>query len=377
MRIQKRLLLTLSIVFALQATSVGVFAQEKEKSKARQERERSIVVEQERIHVNGQTFERPLPPHLPGGIGHGEDTFIFLSTEMSFGGKVVKGAPYSAEAVTEFTQTLADGNRIVRKNSATVYRDSEGRTRRDQTLGSIGPFAVAGDPSQTFFINDPVAKVNYILDPRTRTARKLPLPPGEHRLPFRIGTGSNDSPAKRDVKVRVMPPPPNGAPGVHALPPPPPPGADVVGGMRVTVDDDLNSDADDHAADIAVVEGGAATFEKIPFRKPQKESLGKRTIEGVEAEGTRITHTIAAGEIGNEQPINIVAESWYSPELQTVVLSKNSDPRVGENVYRLTNINRSEPARTLFEVPSDYTVREIPMGRAVIVDRKKTDKNDK
>ncbi len=108
---------------------------------------------------------------------------------------------------------------------------------------------------------------------------------------------------------------------------------------------------------------GALTFDG-PFRtemdakNTRKESLGKQTIEGVEAEGTRSTTTLAAGVIGNEQPIDIVSESWYSAELQTVVMTRHSDPRMGETTYRLTNINRSEPAHSLFEVPSDYTIQE-------------------
>ena len=93
-----------------------------------------------------------------------------------------------------------------------------------------------------------------------------------------------------------------------------------------------------------------------PSRK--SESLGKQVMEGVEVEGTRETMTIAAGEIGNELPIQIVFERWYSPELQLVVMSKHTDPRVGENTYHLTGINRSEPSRTLFELPSDYTIKE-------------------
>ena len=88
-----------------------------------------------------------------------------------------------------------------------------------------------------------------------------------------------------------------------------------------------------------------------------KESLGRQTIEGVEAEGTRVTVTIPAGEIGNERPIQIVTERWYAPDLHAVVLTRHSDPRYGETTYRLTNINRSEPARGLFEVPSDFTIK--------------------
>ena len=92
----------------------------------------------------------------------------------------------------------------------------------------------------------------------------------------------------------------------------------------------------------------------------RNESLGKQAIEGVEAEGTRNTLEIPAGEIGNERPIEIVFERWYSPELQVVVMTKHSDPRFGETTYRLTNINRSEPAGELFQVPADYTVQSPP-----------------
>jgi len=120
---------------------------------------------------------------------------------------------------------------------------------------------------------------------------------------------------------------------------------------------------------------------KKDAKNTQKESLGNQTIEGVQAEGTRFTTTIPAGEIGNEQPIEIVSESWFSPELQTVVMTRHSDPRTGETTYRLTNINRSEPARSLFEVPSDYTIQETiaPAMRYKIeseVRRPGTDKKD-
>ena len=106
----------------------------------------------------------------------GGDGYVFVASEMSFDRKLVKGAPYSAVAVTESIQTLSDGNRLVRKSSASIYRDSEGRTRREQVLAKIGPYASAGDTPQTIFINDPVAQVNYILEPASRTARKIGMP---------------------------------------------------------------------------------------------------------------------------------------------------------------------------------------------------------
>lgn len=308
--------------------------------------ERNVVIERDGVVIEGHE-----PPEgmigVPGPRGTirsrahpGDNTFVFVASEMSFNGKLVKGAPYSAEVVTEMTQTLPDGNRIVNKNTANVYRDSEGRTRREQTLSAIGPFAVNGDPPQTFFINDPVAGVNYILDPRTHTARKLPMPP--------LGS-------KMKTAVAPLPPPPPGKDGkskereeFFTMAVPAPPVADGVQMFRYSQKNEENA---------------------------RKESLGTKSVEGVQAEGTRMTVTIPAGEIGNEQPINIVTERWYSPELQVVVMSRHSDPRSGETVYRLTNINRSEPARTLFEVPSDYTLKEMP--RPQVRTFMRTPKDDK
>src|SRR3989442_14565857 len=133
------------------ASAISIFGQQKPGS------DRDVVFTRER------SLQGPDGPPPPG------DTFVFVASEMNFDGKLVKGAPYSAEAVTESAQTLGDGNRIVNRSTASVYRDSEGRTRREQTLKAIGPFA--GEAPQTIFINDPVAGVNYTLDSRTHVAR--------------------------------------------------------------------------------------------------------------------------------------------------------------------------------------------------------------
>src|SRR6266481_5829295 len=162
MKTQRRILVTLICAFAVLASIVGVAAQETRERVAR---------------AGGQTFT--FATEGPGGAAfsgaQGDNTFVFVSSEMSIDGKVVKGAPYSAEAVTETVQNLAGGNRIVRRNAASLYRDSEGRTRREQTINHIGAYAASGEPQQTIFINDPVAKVNYILEGSTRTARKIDL----------------------------------------------------------------------------------------------------------------------------------------------------------------------------------------------------------
>jgi hypothetical protein len=82
-----------------------------------------------------------------------------------------------------------------------------------------------------------------------------------------------------------------------------------------------------------------------------------------------MVQTIPAGQIGNERPIEIVLETWYSPDLQVTVLGKQSDPRFGETVYRLAGIMRAEPDEYLFKVPSDYTVKDDPLGYRVLEDR--------
>jgi hypothetical protein len=321
MRIQRRFITGAVYAVAALSFSAVAFAQDTQPEKSAGKPGDVIVVEREVVGPGvGTGIRRTLPPGGPDG----DDTLVFISSEMSFDNKVVKGAPYSAQAVTETTRTLADGNRIKRETSANVYRDSEGRTRRDQELGAIGPFAVAGEPRKTVFINDPVTGAHYVLDPRTRTARKMPPLRVEVSPDVREPSGPRGEGPKVQIRVED---------DVFTAPAPaPPPG---IAGPAMH---------DFHV--IAAPDKGAT------------ESLGKQTIEGVLAEGTRTTMTIPAGKIGNEQPIQIVWEKWYSPELQTIVLSKHSDPLVGETTYRLTNIVRSEPARTLFEVPSDYTVKE-------------------
>jgi TonB family protein len=265
----------------------------------------------------GSTPRTPLPR---------DDTFNFVSGEMSFDGKLVKGAPYSAQVVTETIQTLSDGNRIVNRATASIYRDSEGRTRREQTLRTIGGFATAGDAPQMIFINDPVAQMSYVLDARTHVTRKMPF--------FRF-------------EVRVPPPYEAGKTSASTEGPTPPP-------------DRGENNGNVYVMTAPPAEGGYRVEYFGGGKRAKTESLGKQLTEGVQAEGTRTTVTLAAGEIGNELPIAIVNERWYSPELQTVVMSRQIDPRFGETVYRLTNIDRSEPDKSLFEVPGDYTVSGVP-----------------
>lgn len=223
----------------------------------------------------------------------GEPGIGFLHAEMMGSLEQVKGAPYAATAVTESTQVLADGNRIVNKSSGLVARDSEGRIRREGNMGRIGPLQVAGP--NMIFVYDPVAQAAYVLNPDTKVARVM-KGAGLHR------------PMREMRKMRSLHGP--GEPGAQG--------------------------------------------------QLKRESLGTQQIEGVTAEGMRITRTIPAGAIGNDKPIDITLETWTSPDLDTLVLSKRSDPRFGETVYRLTNIKRGEPDAGLFQIPSGYKTEQGP-----------------
>lgn len=95
---------------------------------------------------------------------------------------------------------------------------------------------------------------------------------------------------------------------------------------------------------------------QAPRPRIEREDLGAQTIDGLYATGMRSTATIPTGAQGNDRPIAVVTEIWANPDLKINVLVKTSDPRGGEHTIRLTNIDRSEPDPTLFEVPTDYTI---------------------
>ncbi|HET8966467.1 MAG TPA: hypothetical protein VFN20_09645 [Candidatus Acidoferrum sp.] len=228
------------------------------------------------------------------------------------GGKVVKGAPFSAVSVAETKQTLADGTTITHKFQSNLYRDAEGRFRKESTLPAIGPLAASGKPHTVILISDPVAATAYDLDPDQKVAFKLPAHkrgPGPGKFPPGAGAGMGG-----DVRFEAGP-------------------------------------------------GGVVKYEKFSPENDtnvKKESLGTQTINGVNAEGTRYTRTIPVGQIGNDKALTIVKEEWYSPDLQMIVQSKRIDPMFGQTVYSVTNIQRNAPSANLFTIPSDYTVKEGP-----------------
>src|SRR5437016_10772831 len=251
---KKTLLFTTSLATIGSLSAISAFAQTATPAPDREEIERSLTT----ALAQGRMAATTQGPESKA------QTFFFVESEFSFDGKQVKGSPYSAEAVTETTQVLSDGNRIVRKSSSMLYRDSEGRTRREQSV------SFPGDPSgrtlKTVMISDPVAGVSYSLNPDTRTGRKSSIFRFE-RTPPPANAGSETPRAGAAVTV-------NGGGN---------------GGFVITTSEP----------------GGVARSENSTFnfrlegdhRNVVRESLGTQTIEGVEAEGTRTTTTIPAGAI--------------------------------------------------------------------------------
>lgn len=274
----------------------------------------------------------------------------------------VKGAPFSAEAVTELTQTLADGNRIERTFTTMLWRDSQGRTRREQQIVLMGPLAAAGvDAPRTVTIVDPVAGQVMNLDASSSTARRaqrvvqrvegVAAAPGAPILAPAggLGTGSGAAGTRARAVTREDVVITRGE-SLRTLP------SQAVG--------DVLFEAAVPVAGVAAVPGVAGVpfaatevaMPGVPAQPLVQESLGTRVIEGLVAEGTRTTMTIPAGAIGNLAPIDVVTERWFSKELQTAVMITRRDPRSGETVYRLTNIVRAEPPAELFTTPPDFKV---------------------
>jgi hypothetical protein len=264
------------------------------------------------------------------GAGPGGPVFFQSGTAVATvgvapfdkGGAPVAGAPYSGTVTNESVQTLADGNRIVENFGGSIARDSQGRIRQDAPLPTIGNLAAA-NPPHIVFIRDPVAQVSYTLNLTDKTAQKMPTPPPMPPNAVRAA-GTGNGPVIIQMQGTAGPGDP--------LPPGPPPTAlflqkNILGGDKA---------------------------------QETTEDLGSQTMQGVLVNGVRTTHTIPAGQIGNDKPIQIVTEVWTSSELQTIVYSKRTDPRLGEQTFQLTNIQRGEPDPSLFTVPADFKVLDGP-----------------
>ncbi len=244
-----------------------------------------------------------------------------------YSGTPVLGAPYSAQRVTEQVMVGSDGTRFTTsQQQETIYRDSQGRTRTER---SLGPGAQNFDSPLLVEISDPVADVDYVLDAQHKIAHRVQ----RASYPARPGGGG----AIGASTVAAGPGP------VH---PPPASGTFTVGGAVSAVIASSPPPAS------AVSASGAAS----PRPEIRVEELGNQMIEGVMARGTRRVETWPTGSQGNDRPFQSVSENWQSPDLKEVVLSQHSDPRRGEYTTKLIHIDTSEPPISLFQPPSDYTV---------------------
>lgn len=290
--------------------------------------------------------------------------------------RYVKNAPFSAEAISESVQTLADGNRIVRSSTSKLYRNSEGRFRREMAPGTGGALGSLYTYGHGVTLLDPVGGFRYTIDPNLRTTRQMVMKPkGEITIVNAPGSTSqggiiDTSRLREEIKAAAA----AGQNGVVVT--------HKDGKVEVErLKEEIKAVAAAAPAMVAqavtgqiiadTVSGIATTFSMGPQPKweSRTEELGTQNIEGVDAEGTRTITTIPAGAIGNERPIEITYEKWYSRDLQLVVMSKHNDPRFGEQTYRLTNIVRSEPDPSLFTLPSGYRLITEP-GRTYTVSPK-------
>jgi hypothetical protein len=233
--------------------------------------------------------------HGPDGPPPFGGPMELMGFEGMHGGKVVKGAPFSATATSETTETLQDGSVIRRTSQVTMYRDSQGRSRHEATFTGFGPLSASGAPKTMIGISDPVAGVHIMLDNEKKVAHKSAI--------HQRGNGGNTPDANFQSRMQER------------------------------------------------------EQKEIAAGLLKKESLGTQTISGVVAEGTRITRIIPAGQIGNEKALQIVSEHWYSQDLQILLKSTRTDPRTGTTTYTVNTIQRTEPAASLFTVPADFTVQ--------------------
>ena|GEM_PF-597024 len=417
-------------LIALGMIGFAVTAQEKERGKQEPTIERGVVVEPSPNRIISIAPGTGIG--FPGQVGHvsigqaegsagaffgwaqdGIQTAQFISAEMAFDNKVVKGAPFSGDWINESIQTLADGNRIINRSTTAIYRDSQGRTRREQEFKFFG--AIGDAQRKSIQIFDPVLEHQYILDPQNRIARELqtrlsistssmPRIGGAAALNISAGVlqgtaikktqpvyppiaraAKASGPVQVDVTIDengnvVAAEASSGHPLLRA------PAVEAarqwqfkpteVGGKPAVVKGKLtfNFTLADKNEEPNTFTGAVATATPYAFAKQMNmesrtEALGKQNIEGIEAEGTRTINTIPAGTIGNERPIEMIYERWYSPELQMIIMTSSTDPRLGVTTQRLVNVIRSEPDPSLFQVPSDYTIESAPTPRALDIQK--------
>jgi hypothetical protein len=244
---------------------------------------------------------------------------LFASTAALSQPAAVQGSPYTATEKTTWVQKLADGTTITRVTTTTMIRDSQGRTLRKENI----PFSDAQGFNH-FVVTDPATHTTTVWTTMNKQATRVHLP-DFHQLPARPSSMGNGSASGSSVMVT------SGAVGIGTV------GSFTTG------------------AGPALLPGVPTDPNLKPTFKHEK--LDGKTIAGVYAEGVRTT-TYPTGFMGNDRPIVVVHETWTSPDLKLIVYSTNDDPRSGLQTTELTNLDRSEPDPTLFQVPTDYQVKD-------------------
>jgi hypothetical protein len=285
--------------------------------------------------ARNQSSETVLIGAMPGqspGLPIPDDTLLRLRLEDA--DKLVKGAPYTATAHTETIQTMADGNRIVNRSTTLGARDSEGRTRREESLMNVG--SLQADAPKTIMLTDPTAHTHYVF-----TQGKI----GSTERAFMIDDGGAVGGGKKVFSFGMG----DGQ------------GAGEGNNVRFITRNTTVNKSGGGEGDAARGTATAVMAAEVPESDVKHESLGTQAVEGIPATGIRDTRTIPAGAIGNDKPIVITSEVWTSPDLQVVVQSKRVDPRFGETNYKLTDIARGEPDASLFQVPANIK-KDLPAG---------------
>jgi hypothetical protein len=269
---------------------------------------------------------------MPGAIvvtGGGARAGMVTMHIDDMGVEPAKGVPFCATVTTEHTQAFVDGNRIHTTESSSVCRDSEGRTRREATLNLLGAAAPSSAP-KLITIVDPVAGYRYMIDSENKTAHRIPIAPTANSASRKATFGG---------------PPEKGEPGMLYQ-------SVGTAGPNIAV----------NRGDVFFKSAGRVSDDPAPAT----DSLGDQMLDGIHATGTRMTTTIPAGKMGNEQPIVVRSERWYSPELKATIMTKHTDPWVGELKTQFTNVSTSEPELSLFQVPSDFQIVDEKTGPFIL-----------
>jgi len=248
----------------------------------------------------------------------------------------VNNAPFSADVITQYDRTLDNGGHIHHESRGRVYRDSQGRMRTESQ-------ATPGQPGsdQRITVTDPQQQVIIYLNPRNKTATIFHF--GE--LEQAPGTNAKRSKKKDLSKIRIGPAPPN-----LGVPQPQIDGPQIPSGQA-----NAPSNSSIPSRDSAP---GMDPSDVASSRGATVVPLGTRIIGGISATGTRTTRTMNPGTAGNDRAIVFISDTWTSTDLKVAVLTETDDGQAGHSTMKLVNIIRSEPNAALFQIPSDYTVKE-------------------